>query len=374
MAQNSTLGSLELVRKINRSLVLQTVKNSQPISRAQIARKLRLSKTTVIEIVDDLVKRKLIFEFSEKKMSSGGGRPAVMLGFNPKAAYGIGLDIGGTKILAVATDLLGNVVTCDKYPTTGNTEEIKGIICKTINKSGIDESEVISLGIGVPGTINDNKVRLAKNLGWIDFDLIGKLQTSFQFPIFINNDVNLSCVGEQWLGSGNMSNNIFFLSIGTGVGSAILSDGILVNGSDNRAGEICYQTSRADLEKGMKNVVGKFAAFEAKVSGTSLNSHGFDSELLLQDYLTGNVEIDNIVNNFVLDLSIVIANVVSLLNPEYVIIGGGVSESLTNLIPNIQKSVDELTPIKTKIKLATLGEKAGALGAVAFSFSQVEQL
>lgn len=371
---NNVLGSLELIRKINRSLILQTVKTHQPISRAQITRQLNLSKTTVIEIVDDLVNRKLLIELGEEKTSLGGGRPAIMFGFNPKSAYGIGIDIGGTKILIVITDLDGNIIFSNKFPTTGDIERIKRIINLSIEHSGVSMSKIIGLGIGVPGSISNNKVRLAKSLDWVDFDLIGQLKSSFPFPIFINNDVKFSCIGERWLGSGNMSNNILFIAIGTGIGSAILSEGNLVNGADNRAGEICYQTSRSDYEKGNHNIIGKFSVFEDKVSGTTLNRYGTDSETLLFNYSKGDSTTDQIVDEFILDLSIGLANAVSLINPEYVIIGGGVSESLGHLIPKIQKLIDTITPIKTKVKLATLGEKAGALGAIAYTFNQLEQV
>jgi glucokinase len=370
----NVLGSLDLIRKINRSLIIQIVKAHQPISRAQISRKLNLSKTTVIEIVEDLVKRKLLIELGEEKTSTGGGRPAIMFGFNPKSAYGVGIDIGGTKILIVITDLDGNIIFTSKYPTTSKVEEIIEIIKLSIEQSGLTNNQIIGIGIGVPGSISENKVRLAKSLGWTNFDLVGQLKTRLPFPIFINNDVKFSCIGERWLGSGNMSNDILFIAIGTGVGSAILSNGYLVNGADNRAGEICYITSKADYMEGNLNVIGKYSVFEEKVSGTFLNRHGVDSETLLNNYKEGNSSIDRIVDDFILDLSFGIANAVSLVNPEYVIIGGGVSESMSKLVPEIQKLVDTITPIKTKIKLATLGEKAGALGAVAYTFNQLEQL
>jgi glucokinase len=370
---NYTAGSLELIKRINHLLVLDTVKNCQPVSRAQIAKKLKLSKTTVLSITNHLIERKFIYELGESASAKGGGRPCMMLGFNQKSAYGVGVDIGGTKTLIIITDLAGDIVLMNKYKTTNKIEEIVGLTKACIQEANLNEKDIIGLGIAVPGTTMGGTVIQAKHLKWSNFDLQSSMQAYLSFPIFVNNDVKYALMGERWLGSGENSDNIFFIAIGTGIGSAILSEGNLVIGHDNRAGEICYQTSREDLANHRLNVWGKSSVFEEKVSGTALNRHNYPAETLFELGAKGSEEVRPILKNFIEDLSVVIANVVSLLNPEFVIIGGGVSESMGEVIGEIQEMVCELTPIKTKIRLATLGGKAGALGAIAYTLEQVEQ-
>ncbi len=370
---NNVVGSLDLIKRINHSLVLETVKTSQPLSRAQIAKKLKLSKTTVIAIVNDLLERKLVIELGEGASAKGGGRPGMMLGFNPKSAYGIGVDIGGTKILVIITDLVGEILFSKKFKTTNKIEEIVGLVNECIAEANISQKDVIGMGIGVPGTTKGGMVMHAKSLGWAVFDFQSVVQKYFSFPVFINNDVRYASMGERWLGSGNNSNNLFFIAIGTGIGSAIICDGTLVTGQDSRAGEICYQTSLEDIVNKRFNVLGKTSVFEEKVSGLSLSRHNHSAEELFDLYAQGSTESVPIIKNFITEISVVIANVVSLLNPEFVIIGGGVSESMGVVIDEIQAMVHDLTPIKTQVRLATLGGKAGALGAIAYTYEQVEQ-
>jgi glucokinase len=370
---NNVVGSLDLIKRINHSLVLETVKTYQPISRAQIAKKLKLSKTTVIAIVNDLLERRLLFELGEGTSAKGGGRPGMMLGFNPKSAYGIGVDIGGTKILVIITDLVGEIVIIKKYQTTNNIDEIVAMINECVKEANISTKDIIGMGIGVPGTTRGGIVIHAKSLGWANFDFQSVIQSQFSFPVFINNDVRYASMGERWLGSGDNADNLFFIAIGTGIGSAIICNGNLIAGQESRAGEICYQISREDITNNHFNVLGKISVFEEKVSGSSLSRHNFSPEELFELYSKGSKDAVSIVKDFVFELSVVIANVVSLLNPEFVIIGGGVSESMDVVITEIQEMVDKLTPIKTQVRLATLGGKAGALGAIAYTFEQVEQ-
>ncbi|XID93819.1 ROK family transcriptional regulator [Paenibacillaceae bacterium WGS1546] len=370
--ENNIVGHLELIKKINRSLVLEKVRSHQPISRAQIAKELNLSKSTVSSIVDELVSRKLVIELGEGSTTKAGGRPAAMLGFNPSSAFGIGVDIGGTKILVIITDLAGKVVYKKKTKTTNKVNEIVELVKQSLIEAGIQEKDVIGMGIGVPGTTNDGVVIRAKALNWINYKLKDLVQSHFSFPIFINNDVNCAALGERWLGSGDRSDHLFFIAIGTGIGSAIIANGQLIYGHNSRAGEINYLIGREDMNNKVFNVLGETGVFEGKVSGSSLGKHGFTSEELFAKYSGGEAEVIPIIDEFVKDLAIGIANAVSLLNPEKVILGGGVSESMQVVVDDLQDLVNKLTPIRTEIRLANLGGDAGALGAIAFTFDMVE--
>jgi glucokinase len=364
----------ELIKKINRSSVLEEIKNSQPISRAEIAKKLQLSKSAVSSIVDDLLHRKLVIELGEGSSTKEGGRKARLLGFNPKSGFGIGVDIGGTKILVIITDLLGNIEYKKKVKTTNSIEEIIALVKNSLVDANIRESQVIGMGVGLPGTVNVEKgtVLQASALKWTNLKLKELLMNEFPFPVVLNNDVNCAALGERWLGSGGNSNHLFFIAIGTGVGSAIISNGELVYGHDYQSGEIAFLTSREEFENKKLNAMGEHAVFENKVSGTALGKHKFPTEELFSLYSHGNQEAVNIIEDFILELSIGLANVTSLLNPETIIIGGGVSESMEVVVATIQETVNKLTPISTKIKLATLGGDAGAIGAISYAFQEVE--
>ena len=368
---NNETGNSDMIKRINRSLILEMVKENQPISRAQIAKKLSLSKTTVSALVDELLKKQLVVELGESNIGKGGGRPACMLGYNPSSAFLVGVDIGGTKILVKVTDLAGNLKHSLRVPTTNKVDELAGLVTKAIEEAELKSSNVIGVGIGVPGTVNDQGVVIqSKALRWSRFDLHGEISL-LSYPVFIGNDVNCAAMGERWLGSGENADNMIFIAIGTGIGSAIISNSHIISGQNNRAGEICYLTSRHDMESGLHNNLGKPGVLESKVSGTALSHHGYPSCDLFKAYSSGDEHASAIIRDFLTDLSIAIANMVSLLNPEKVVIGGGVSESMGMLVDEIREMVHSLTPIKTKIDIATLGGDAGALGAIAFALYQV---
>lgn len=373
---NRTTANLDFIKRVNRSLVLEKIRKDQPISRAKIAKELQLSRSTVSSIVENLLSKKLVVELGLGDSTKDGGRRGVELGFNPKSSFGIGVDIGGTKILIVITDLNGEILFRRKLETTKQVSRIVKMIDECMAEAGISNSDVFGMGVGVPGVTNIEKgiVIDAPSLNWENLELRKELNHYFPFPIFINNDVNCAALGERWLGSGDNSDHIFFIAIGTGVGSAIISDGTLVKGHSFQAGEIGYTIYKNDFINHKKNRLGEFGVLEKKISGSGLSSLGEPSEQLFLKYKNRNQEVIPIIEDFILELSITIANVVSLLNPEKVLIGGGVSESMDEIVDLVNDKVKLLTPIQTTVQLAKLGGDAGGLGAVAYAFQEVEQM
>lgn len=371
---NCDTGNQEFIKKINRKLVLRKIKEGGEISRAQIAKELSLSKTTVSAIVDEFVEKKLVIETGISVSGKGGGRPAKMLIYNPKSAYGIGVDIGGTKIMLAITDLNGELVRLKKVKTTNQVVELAGLIRDFIAEAGLKTEDVIGMGVGVPGTVSPEGVVVrAKSLSWFNYDLKKAFMEYFSFPIFIGNDVNYAAVGERWKGSGNQASNIYFISIGTGVGSAIICDDRIVRGAQYRAGELGYFIDIEDVRLKNFNVLGEMGTFEKKVSGTALGSHGMDAEELFGLFSRGDEGAGAVIREFILRLSIAIADAICMLNPDRVVLGGGVSESLEPMLEEIRDTVSMLVPIRAEICLATLGSKAGAMGAIADAIEQVEE-
>lgn len=372
---NKVTGNLNLIKRINRKLVLNLIRSRQPISRATVAKSLHLSRSTVSSIVDDLLKKKLVVEMGYADSTKDGGRRGVELGFNPKSAYGIGVDIGGTKILIVITDLEGEILYKGKYPTSNHVEDIVSIIHEALTATQLSENDIVAMGVGVPSVTNIEQgiVVDAPALQWKNYNLKEQLMNHFDFPLFVNNDVNCAALGEQWLGSGNHSDNLFFIAIGTGVGSAIIANGQLIYGHHFQAGEIAYNIVEDDLNYQRANVIGEFGLLEQKISGTALNYADMNSQELFSRYKAGDVLAQERIERFMRHLTLHITNAVNLLNPERVIIGGGVSESMKSIIGEINDRVHRYTPITTEVELATLGGDAGALGAIAYAFNEVEE-
>jgi glucokinase len=290
--------------------------------------------------------------------------------------YGVGVDIGGTKILIHIADAEGNIVYKNKIGTSGQFEAIHNHVMESLNSASVSLDHVAAIGFGVPGITDSSKgiVIDAPALHWTNVPFKAKMETYFNKPIFVNNDVNCAAMGERWIGSAQDVDDMVFIAIGTGVGSAIIANGSLLQGSSYMAGEIAYLVTEDDISGGHSNAFGQFGLYEKKISGSALSQHGELPSVLFEKYAVGDKMAVPIINKFVADLSIGIANIVSVLNPQKVIIGGGVSGSLPVVLESIRSKVAQLTPIPTTIELSSLGEEAGAIGAIAFAIDQLDAL
>jgi glucokinase len=292
-----------------------------------------------------------------------------------KESYTIGIDIGGTKTLLVLLDESQNIFYEKKITSSNGWEFLEILIKKALNEVSIEYYQVCGMGIGVAGSIDriSSKVIDAPGLKWIQFDLISKLKTHFSFPIFINNDVNCALLGESKIGAAKDCDPILFISIGTGLGCALMSGGKLINGANNMAGEIGYQLDKNDYVIGKTNKLGQFGIAESKISGTALKTKFSSSE---EFFLSLEKKQDTAVELFdelSMNLSILIANAVCLINPEKVILGGGLSQPLKPYLEVMDKKIAELIPIPTQIELSQLNETAGALGAAYYALEELEK-
>jgi glucokinase len=374
-SEMSKTGNMDLIKRLNRALVLETIRSEQPISRAMVAKKLGLSRSTVTLMVNDLLAKKFVVELGLGD-SIGGGRKGIELGFNQKSGFGVGVDIGRTKMVVVITDLDGEIIFKEKFQSTNSIDEIIQTIKRCIEKSTVDINRILGLGFGLPGIVNSltGEIIDVPLLNWGEFNFIERLKPFFPFPVFINNDVNCAALGERWLGGKEKVDDMFFIAIGSGVGSAIISKGDLIEGHRFSAGEINHYIDREDVKQYRIGPADGVGVFEQQVSGPALGKFGYLPSELFLEYKGGNKEVEPIVEDFVLHLSTTIANVVSLVNPQKVVIGGGVSQSLDIVIEQIRTWVSKLTPVPTEVELACLGSDAGALGSVAYVFEKLQNI
>jgi len=369
-------GHLDMIKTINRSLVLETIREHQPISRAEIAKKLGLSRSTVTMIVNELLAKKFVFELGLGGSTRDGGRPGMRLGFNPKSGFGIGVDIGRTKTIVIIADLDGGVMLKEKHGAIAGFDQLVETIRRAISASGVDERLIMGMGIGIPGIVNSVTGELldVPALPWAPVDFANRLEAQFPFPVMINNDVNFAALGEWWLGCESKFDHLFYIAIGSAVGSAIIANGELVEGGCFSAGEINLLIDREDVRLGRSNVNNPIGVFEQQISGRALEQRTqLPPEVLLGGYGKGNPDADRIVDEFLFLLSVTLANINSLLNPQKIVIGGGVAQSFHHVIDRIRERVKAFTPIPADIELACLGEDAGALGAIGFVFDKLKK-
>jgi glucokinase len=289
--------------------------------------------------------------------------------------FWIGVDIGGTKILLVIADSNGRIVFKERVKTPNSLEDIIFFIKGCIARSGVHEDLIHGIGVGIPGIVDSTSgvVIDAPSLGWRGVNVTSEMGFALQLPLFINNDVNLAALGETWLGGATHVDDLLFIAIGTGIGSAIIINGKLIEGHTFSAGEIGYFIDKKDTQNHLANQPGSFGVLERYVSGTALSKSSTPAKQIFAEYNKGNQEAMAIVSPFILYLCTTIANSVSLLNPQKVVIGGGVAESLNEILDEINQRVYHLLGFPIQVEIATLGNNAGCMGAISYACQKLNE-
>jgi N-acetylglucosamine repressor len=235
-------GNRKLIRAINRSAVLVTIKTEGPISRTEISQRTGLSAATVSGITADLISSGLVFE-KEEGDSSGGRRP-ILLALNPRGGFVIGLKLSETNITAALTDLEATIIAKDTCLLAGHSvtevvDCIVKIVRKLIAQNTIRKDLLLGVGIGLAGIIDAGSgvLRHSPIFGWRDIPLKATLQDRLGVPIYVDNDVNTLTLTEQWFGAGQGVENFLTVTVGRGVGMGIVIHGKLYHGSGGGAGE-----------------------------------------------------------------------------------------------------------------------------------------
>lgn len=280
----------------------------------------------------------------------------------------VGIDIGGTKTLLLITDKDGSVYYSERYPTEKDTGRLVNNVCDFVKNSGKSWDDINAVGIGVCGITDPEKgiVNAAPAIGWFDVKLYELFSGQIPCPVYIENDVNCCAAGELACGMLKGCKNALYIAVGTGIGGAIVINGEIYRGHSFCAGEVGLSLCKHDIADD------KYTDIENKVSGSALNirtaEYGLSSRELFSKYAAEGIDTGGIISDFKIELAVLIANSVSLLNPERVIIGGGVAQSMNCVIDDIRMLVAKYTPISTEIFLSGIANEAAAIGAAMFAY------
>ena len=305
----------------------------------------------------------------------------------------IGIDVGGTNVKIALVDNKGKIIYSNSIPTRAEMgyeytiNNMKEAITELIKETKSDPKNIESIGFGFPGQIDYQKgiVRLAPNIpGWVDVPIAEIMEKEFGIPTRVDNDVRCAALGELNYGAGQGCDNLICITVGTGIGSGLVINGKLVRGASNAAGEIGH--IKLDMNGGPLCGCGDRGCLEAFASGPSIVA-------LAEEYIKGGKStkyrelanpditpyivseaakqgdpvakrIFTIVGEYI---GIGLASVVNLLNPEKIIIGGGVAAAGDLLLTPIKESlIKRAMPIAgsaVEIVPAQLGNSAGVIGA-----------
>ena len=303
--------------------------------------------------------------------------------------YGFGIDLGGTTVKLAYFDETGKMLSKWEIPTVTENNgqkilpDIAASILAYIEKNHIAREDVLGIGIGVPGPVsNEGVVNKCSNLFWGVFNINTALRELTGFPVKAGNDATVAALGECWKGGGQGCKNMFLATLGTGVGGGIVIDGNVVLGAHGAAGEVGHMVLCRDETEPCN--CGKLGCAEQYCSATGvvrlatrrLAEDDVPSVLRGVEKLTCKdvfdaAKAEDIVAQEVLDryfklLAEFVANVCNVVNPEVVVLGGGVTKAGTVLLEGIQKYFHKFVfhaNGNVRFALADLGNDAGAYGA-----------
>lgn len=315
--------------------------------------------------------------------------------------YAVGVDIGGTKISVSLGNLKGKILSKTVFPARANNplmscDEICKAITKCLCDDGVLRREIIGVGVCAPGQIDslNGLIVSSPNLKrWTNFPVRKRLERCLKLPVTLENDANAAALGEQRFGAGKNVDNFIYVTVSTGIGSGIVANGELVRGCSGGAGEIGHMTV---VPGGNLCGCGKRGCLEAYASGTAIEkfvqneirkgcrSKHFSpykvSEITGQVVAKAAKEGDGLAirarEMAAGYLGLGLANVINLLNPERVILGGGVMTDTHHfwkpMMSTVQREAWRFHYHSCKIIQSKLGARVGDLGAMALVLEQVK--
>ena len=307
-----------------------------------------------------------------------------------------GVDLGGTTTKIAFITMGGEIVHKWEIPTDNSNEgqnittNIAAAIDEKVAQLGETKDKLVGIGMGAPGPVDYETgiILNVVNLGWKDnYPLKDSLEAASSLPAAIENDANCAALGEMWKGAGNGAKDLVCVTLGTGVGGGVIANGNIVQGINGAAGEIGHIT--AIPSGGAPCNCGKTGCLETVASATGivrlammeLNKNESSSELsklfvkngkitakdVFDSARNGDQLAKKVLEEVSFHLGFVLANIANTLNPEKIVLGGGVSKAgnilLESVNENFAKFAFSAVRDSTDLALATLGNDAGVLGA-----------
>ena len=352
-----------LVRELNTSLVLESLRTSGPLSRASLSSILGLNRSTVSSVINALVEEKMVREIGLE--STTRGRPGMLLDLDPDGGCAVGVEIGVDFISVILTDFTAEILWRRRVasdPAEGQdailsrSEELVRVALDVCLTRDLPQ---IGIGVGLPGLVDVRQGTLvfAPNLGWRDVPLQAMWEGRFDLPVFVENEANAAALGEYYFGVAQDVRNLIYLSAGVGLGGGIMINGKLFRGSSGYAGEIGHMTVDPD---GLLCGCGKRGCWETLVGPRAIvrrvreraddggilsrlvdgDGSLVDMSVVVEAAKAGDEPTRTALEEVGEHLGVGIANLVNAFNPEMVVLGGALSLASAFLMPSIERTVN----------------------------------
>lgn len=402
--ENSIKGSKNRLPKLSQVelVALELVRKKGPLSRTSLAEYLGTSRASVTAIAGNLLDLKVLTEVGRGK--SEGGRRPLLLDVNAALGYIAGVDIGATSVDIALADFQGKIIERKAEPADIREEpeqvlnRIMDLIVDMLASKGAGNSDLVGLGIGVPGPVQYPAGLLIEPPlmpAWDRFPIKEFIRQRFpQINPVVDNDVNIMAIGEARVGGGRGLDNFFYIKIGTGIGCGVITKGEIYRGSDGTAGDvghICVDYNGPVCHCGNAGCLESMAAGPAIAKKGKAAAENGESEIMARRLKEKNGEFtskdvgeaaaagDRVANRIIDEsgrmIGGVLAGLVNFYNPRAIFIGGGVSNIGHQLLSTIrQATLQRATALSTKsllIDYSKLGPDAGVHGAIWIAIENV---
>jgi len=374
--------------------VLRLIWREHQISRAEISRLMNLSRSTVTEIIKELLQTGFVAEVGIGE--SNGGRKPIVLEFQDDAKVILGIDIGATHVSVALTNLRGKLLLWKEKKFAvredphGTLQLIEELCKECLSTFKLGSSMLLSIGVSVPSPVDPIRPEyLSETIipAWHGKSGLEKLREKYGVPVYLDNDANLGALAEHWWGAGKNVNDLIFVKLSNGIGAGYIMGGKLYRGSKGIAGEMSHmpidpngRLCGCGLRGCLATVVSAWALQERVKTLANLypNSSLLNSSLSIIVIEDAALAGDPLATQVVLEaanyLTIAVTSLVNLLNPDMIIIGGSLSRLGDLVLKPIQAKMDATALVssvsKTQLRTSMLGSKGIAIGAATLAIEQ----
>lgn len=389
------------IRKLNTRTVSECLRLYSPLSRAELAKRTGLYRSTISSIIAELIERGFVRE-TEIQSDLRIGRPGMLLEFNPQGGSAVGLDIGVDYISIILADYTANIIWRQRTPIDSDGSQTE--IVSQAEKMIVDALEVskntgippMGIGVGLPGLVDtaQGKLIIAPNLHWKDLPIKAIWAEKFHLPVFVENESNNGAMGEFFYGSAHGKQNFIYLGTGIGLGGGIMIDGKLFKGSKGFAGEIGHTLL---YKEGVRCGCGSNSCWETYVGPRYIMQRirqtlAAGQQSIIRELVQGNLNLINMdivieaaknadkIASDTLDeighhLGRGISNLINIFNPELIVMGGALSPASPWIIPIIEEEIRKhaLAPLIEDLNIvpSKLGQDSNVMGAVALVLDNI---
>jgi predicted NBD/HSP70 family sugar kinase len=383
-------GSLASLRRLNRRRVINALRQHGMVSRAEIARRTGLSRSTVSSLVTELQSDGLVVEREETGAAHGeqGGRPPILLSFDASAGAALGIDFGHSHVRVAVSDLSSTILAERAEPLDTDHAAQEGLdvaidlIEEALAEAGVERSRLIGAGLGLPGPIDqaDGVIGSSAILpGWVGVAAAEEMRGRLDVPVIVDNDANLGALAELTHGAGRGATDLVYLKLSSGIGAGLILGGRLYRGWGGMAGELGHVL--VDPEGAVCRCGNRGCLETAASTGALIDmlrrSHG---ELTVGEMLALAHDGDLGCRRVIADAGRVVGSAAAfmfnVLNPQRLVVGGDLAAAGDLLLDGVRSSV-RLAALPAaadaaRVVAGVLGERAQVLGALALAVGEAD--